>query len=95
MTSLFPRQRYSSSCLPTLELDSRLIGTAVLDIVHQVCKEWNLSFPTLMAPKHKIELSLFGMKNNRRKMEDRHALCVDVNSLFSLKVRVSPYDLTL
>ena len=26
------------------------------------------------------------MKNNRRKMEDRHALCVDVNSLFSLKV---------
>ena len=58
----------------------------MLDIVHEVCAEWNTEFPSLMAPKQKIELSLFGIKNNRRKMEDRHALCVDVNSLFSLKV---------
>ena len=79
-------QRHSPSSLPPLELDCRLVGTAVLDIVHRVCKAWHLDFPLLTAPKLKIELSLFGMKNNRRKMEDRHALCVDVNSLFSLKV---------
>ena len=75
-----------SLSLSPLDLDSRLVGKAVLDVVHEVCSEWNSEFPSLMAPKQKIELSLFGIKNNRRKMEDRHALCVDVNSLFSIKV---------
>lgn len=60
----------------------------LLPIILTVCKEWLDHFPCLMAPVDKPELSIFGMKNTRRKMEDRYAMCLDVNSLYALKVNL-------
>ncbi len=54
--------------------------------LHSVCEEWAASLPLMTAPVDKVDLSIFAIKNTRRKMEDRHALCVDVNALFGLKV---------
>ena len=64
------------------------MAKGLLDAIRRVCEEWADSLPELTtpAPGAKHELSLYAMKNTRRKMEDKHALCVDVNSLFGLKV---------
>lgn len=70
------------------ELDSELVAKGLLDAIRRVCEEWAESLPVLTTPgpDAKCDLSLYAMKNTRRKMEDKHALCVDVNSLFGLKV---------
>lgn len=68
-------------------LDGTQVARQLLTIMHTVCKEWLDQFPPLTAPADKLELSMFGIKNTRRKMEDRYALCLDVNSLYRLQVR--------
>ena len=71
---------------PPAVLNSASVARELLSIILAVCREWLEQFPRLTAPEDKPELSMFGMKNTRRKMEDRYALCLDVNSLYALKV---------
>ena len=66
--------------------DGESLARGLLSILHSVCEDWSANLPVMTAPKDKVELSIFAIKNTRRKMEDRHAVCVDVNSLYSLKV---------
>ena len=61
---------------------STVLLTAILD----VCRDWVKALPPLTQVPGSIEISLHAIKNTRRKMEDRHAVCVDVNSLFGLQV---------
>ena len=56
-----------------------------MDIIHEVAEDWLKDFPHLKAPVEKVEMSMHGIKNTRRKMEDRYALCLDLNSLFMLE----------
>lgn len=69
-------------------LDGSKVARELLSIIMAVCREWLDHFPQLQAPVDKAELSIFGMKNTRRKMEDRYGMCLDVNSLYGLKVRL-------
>lgn len=64
------------------------VARQLLTTIFTVCKEWLQQFPSLTAPAHTLEISMFGIKNTRRKMEDRYALCLDVNSLYGLQVLV-------
>ncbi len=66
--------------------DSEGVLSALLIELHSVCQEWAGNLPLMTAPVDKVDLSIFAIKNTRRKMEDRHALCVDVNALYGLKV---------
>ncbi len=73
-------------CLfPLPELDSSLVAQELMAILHEIGKEWLSDFPLLKCPVDKKELSMFGMKNRRRKMEDRYAICLDLNSLYQLQ----------
>lgn len=67
-------------------LSATAVGTALLAAILDVCREWTESLPQLTQVPGSIELSIHAIKNTRRKMEDRHAVCVDINSLFGLKV---------
>ncbi len=87
---LFHHTHYTT-CLPLLAvLNGGKVARELLTIILTVCREWLNHFPQLTAPVDKPELSIFGMKNTRRKMEDRYAVCLDVNSLYGLKVRGLP-----
>ena len=63
------------------------MGTALLAAILEICQEWSETLPELTQIPGDIELSVYAIKNTRRKMEDRHAICVDINTLFGLKVR--------
>lgn len=67
-------------------LSPAAVATALLGALEEVCRSWTESLPHLTQVPGSIELSVHAIKNTRRKMEDRHAVCVDVNSLFDLKV---------
>ncbi len=69
-------------------LESISLAKYLLETVHQVCKDWCKDFPVLSAPVDKVELSMYGIKNTRRKMEDRYAICLDLNSLYGFTVRI-------
>jgi hypothetical protein len=66
-------------------LSATAVGSVLLAAILSVCQEWAESLPHLTQVPGSIELSLHAIKNSRRKMEDRHAVCVDINSLFGLK----------
>ena len=77
-------------------LEGSKVAWQLLNCIFEVCKEWMEQFPVLSAPVDKTEISMFGMKNTRRKMEDRYAICLDVNSLYGLKVMWSlTFDLSM
>ena len=67
-------------------MDSILLAIVQFELLLEVAKDWSSHLPPLTSPLVKPDLSFFAMKNTRRKMEDRHALCLDVNALFRLKV---------
>ena len=67
-------------------LSPKAVATALLDAIEEVCRSWAEALPQLTQVPGSIELSLHAIKNTRRKMEDRHAVCVDINSLFGLQV---------
>ena len=69
-------------------LSATAVAEALLVAIEEVCRLWAESLPPLTQVPGSIELSLHAIKNNRRKMEDRQAVCVDINSLFGLKVCV-------
>lgn len=62
------------------------MSSVLLTAIQDVCRDWSESLPLLTQVPGSIEISLHAIKNTRRKMEDRHAVCVDVNSLFGLQV---------
>ena len=55
-------------------------------MVHKVCQEWLQDLPPLICCRGRPEFALSTLKNGRRKMEDRHSVCVDVNTLYDFKV---------
>lgn len=67
------------------QVDSILLAIVQFELLLEVAKDWSSHLPPLTSPLVKPDLSFFAMKNTRRKMEDRHALCLDVNALFRLK----------
>ena len=80
-----PPHSFSPS-LPFLVLDGKLLTRAVVAAVHHVCKEWTENLPSLTCPRQRFDISIYSAKNGRRKMEDRHSICMDINTLYGLKV---------
>lgn len=75
---------------PAPVLNGNLVSAALLSAIKHVCSKWVKGLPQLTQVPGEIEISFHAIKNTRRKMEDRHALCVDINSLFGLKVNTAP-----
>ena len=67
-------------------LDAQLMAAALAKMVVDVCEEWSRELPPLFCARNRPIFSVYSMKNNRRRMEDRYSLCVDINSLFGLEV---------
>ena len=63
------------------------MAAALAKTVVNVCEEWSKELPPLFCAKNRPIFSVFTMKNNRRRMEDKYSMCVDINSLFGLEVR--------
>lgn len=74
--------------------DGDLLARSLLTNLCAVCKDWSTDFPPLKVPVDKVDLSVFAIKNSRRKMEDRLALCLDVNSQYILDVSVLYFPCT-
>ena len=55
-----------------------------------MCREWggsgDITQPMMSSVGSKYVVSVHAIKNGRRKMEDRHDCCVNVNSMFGLEV---------
>ena len=67
-------------------LDANKVCNVVIDCVHDICKLWKDELPELCPPKQLLYACTHEIKNTRRKMEDRHVLLPDLNTLFDLKV---------
>ncbi|ESO98677.1 hypothetical protein LOTGIDRAFT_174041 [Lottia gigantea] len=66
-------------------LDARKFIKEVLNTVHKVCRDWKTKLPPLHINSKPLEVCVHSVKNTRRKMEDVHVICSDLNTLFNLK----------
>ncbi|KAL5016126.1 hypothetical protein ScPMuIL_005715 [Solemya velum] len=66
-------------------IDGKKLLTEVIENIHLVCKLWRENMPELPIPSTKFSVSSHAIKNTRRKMEDCHVICQDLNTLFGLK----------
>ena len=70
-------------------LDRGKLSITVSTTLQKICKEWNDNspLPAMAALDPKYIVSVHAIKNSRRKMEDRHECCVNVNQMFGLEVQ--------
>ena len=69
--------------------DGGKLSTSVSTVLQTVCREWGSGgVAQLMAASvgSKYVVSVHAIKNSRRKMEDRHDCCVNINPVFGLEV---------
>lgn len=76
-----------------LVLDASTLMEHIIDIVDEVCQKWNKDLPAIPIPAQVHECYHYEIKNTRRKMEDKHVMLQDMNTLFDLKVRVPMVNL--
>ncbi|XP_014786207.1 protein phosphatase 1E [Octopus bimaculoides] len=67
------------------EIDARALLKEVIAQVHEVCLLMQGSLPKFKVPDCNYRVSVSAIRNFRRKMEDRHIVLPDLNSLFALK----------
>ena len=72
-------------------LDCVKLSNLVSTTLRTVCREWggigDITQPMVSPVGSKYVVSVHAIKNSRRKMEDRHECCVNVNSMFGLEVQ--------
>ncbi|XP_069134647.1 uncharacterized protein [Argopecten irradians] len=66
-------------------LEAQVLCTHVIEVLYDICKKWHQKLPQLSPPSKVSKSYLCEIKNTRRKMEDRHVILPDLNSLFNLK----------
>ncbi|KAK6191299.1 hypothetical protein SNE40_003026 [Patella caerulea] len=66
-------------------LDIRKLLKEIIATVHKICQQWKKQLPPLNSNPTTHEVCVHAIKNTRRKMEDVHVICSDLNSLFNLK----------
>ncbi|CAL8365245.1 unnamed protein product [Lota lota] len=72
--------------LPYLpQLDSVKLARVVFNKLFEVCCEWMKDFPYRRRPTPYYETSIHAIKNMRRKMEDKHVIIPDFNTLFNIQ----------
>lgn len=62
--------------------DAPQIAKDVVNKVVEVCKQWNSDPPCFYKSKMLYESYVHAIKNTRRKMEDKHVILPQYNSMF-------------
>lgn len=73
---------------PSTDVEGLALAGHIIAVIHQVCTDWSRETPHFNEPEDTVTLSVQSIRNGRRKMEDRHVVCTDVNALFCLKVGI-------
>ena len=72
-----------------LVYDTVEIARVLFCSIHSLCRKWIKDFPSDLSSQPKSpRYSQYGIKNTRRKMEDRHSVFPNLNVLLGLKVRL-------
>ncbi|XP_028662785.1 protein phosphatase 1E [Erpetoichthys calabaricus] len=67
------------------QLDSTKLARMVFSKLHEICCSWMKDFPRQKRVQAYYETSIHAIKNMRRKMEDKHIVIPDFNTLFNLQ----------
>lgn len=73
-------------CVCVLELESVKLARLVFNRLFEMCCLWMKELPFRRRPQPYYETSIHAIKNMRRKMEDKHIIIPDFNTLFNVQV---------
>uniref|UniRef100_A0A3P8U130 Protein phosphatase 1E n=1 Tax=Amphiprion percula TaxID=161767 RepID=A0A3P8U130_AMPPE len=74
-----------SVCVRLLELESVKLARLVFNSLFEMCCLWMKELPFHRRPQPYYETSIHAIKNMRRKMEDKHVIIPDFNTLFNVQ----------
>ncbi|KAM8900267.1 protein phosphatase 1E isoform 1-T2 [Spinachia spinachia] len=70
---------------PLPQMESVKLAWLVFNTLFEICCQWLKELPYRRRPQPYYETSIHAIKNMRRKMEDKHVIIPDFNSLFNLQ----------
>lgn len=73
---------------PLSEIESPKLARLIFNTLCETCCLWLKDFPYRRRPQPYYETSIHAIKNMRRKMEDKHIVIPDFNTLFNIQVHV-------
>ena len=79
-------QHQRNVCVCVLELESVKLARLVFNRLFEMCCLWMKELPFRRRPQPYYETSIHAIKNMRRKMEDKHVIIPDFNTLFNVQV---------
>ncbi|XP_071848313.1 protein phosphatase 1F-like isoform X2 [Apostichopus japonicus] len=78
---------------PCVEYNANGLARFVFSTVNEICAKWKENFPIFKLPKRIPKYSLQAIRNNRRKMEDRHVVIEDMHTLLGERLQLDqPYS---
>ncbi|XP_068456747.1 protein phosphatase 1E [Clinocottus analis] len=70
---------------PIPQMESVKLAWLVFNQLFEICCQWMKELPFRRRPQPYYETSIHAIKNMRRKMEDKHVIIPDFNTLFNLQ----------
>lgn len=78
---------------PCVEYNANGLARFTFSTVNEICAKWRNSFPLFKLPKRIPKYSLHAIRNSRRKMEDRHVVIEDMQTLLGDRLQLDqPYS---
>lgn len=73
------------------EMESVKMARVVFNRLFETCCLWQKELPFCRRPQPYYETSIHAIKNMRRKMEDKHVIIPDFNTLFNIQVNITSF----
>ncbi|KAK2879680.1 protein phosphatase 1E [Channa argus] len=70
---------------PLAQIESVKVARLVFNRLFEICRLWQKEIPFHRRPQPYYETSIHAIKNMRRKMEDKHVIIPDFNTLFNIQ----------
>lgn len=77
-----------TGCALVAEMESVKMARLVFNRLFEICCVWQKELPFRRRPQPYYETSIHAIKNMRRKMEDKHIIIPDFNTLFNIQVKL-------
>uniref|UniRef100_A0A8C4QA05 Protein phosphatase 1E n=1 Tax=Eptatretus burgeri TaxID=7764 RepID=A0A8C4QA05_EPTBU len=84
LSTLQREKRATDGDAEPLQYDAYQLASLVCNTEREVCADWVKNIPKVPERPHYLTTSVHAVRNSRRKMEDRHVMLPDFNTLFGL-----------
>lgn len=83
--TVYHEQRCQDDEVPQTLINTEKLAAMTFETLAEICDSWSTDLPKVATLRPRLDIFMCAIKNTRRKMEDKHAILPEFNSLFGLE----------